>query len=129
MFTHAGGRQGYSLNAADSTDHYYDRRQGQYVFNVELGGRFYLKLNILTSPSPAKADLIKNGKIVKSTKNGTIYVDIDRMGIQTVDRRAYAGNYTIRSYTDYGALYGEFSFQLVVNGMYMHPIYFPLMCM
>ena len=87
--------------------------KGQHIFTVEQGRRFYLQLNLTAYPLPTRADLYKNGQIVQSTPMGTIFVGVDRMGIQSVDRQAYAGTYTIRSSNDAG--YGEISFQLKVQ--------------
>lgn len=91
----------------------YDCKNSQYTFTVEQGCRFYLQLNLTASPFPTRADLFKNGQIVESTRMGTIFVGIDRMGIQSVDRKAYEGTYTIRSSNDAGS--GEISFQLKVQ--------------
>ena len=91
----------------------YDYLKSRYIITVEQGCRFYLQLNLTASPFPTRADLFKNGQIVESTAKGTIFVGIDRMGIQSVDRQAYAGTYTIRSSNDAG--YGEISFQLKVQ--------------
>ena len=115
---HSEVGQCYTLDSANSTYAKSYKQKGQHVFNVEQGERFYLQLHVSTPPIPVRAVLYKNGEIVESTRDGTIYVGIDRMGIQTVDRQAYAGNYTIEGYTDSGAVYGEFSFKLVVKGMY-----------
>ena len=95
----------------------FDRRKNEYIFTVEQGCRFYLQLNLTASPFPTRADLYKDGNLVESTRNGTIFVGIDRMGIQSVDRQAYAGSYKIVSSNDAG--HGEISFQLKVQGMSM----------
>ena len=91
----------------------YDYWKNQYTFTVEQGCRFYLQLNLTASPFPTRADLYKDEQIVQSTAMGTIFVGVDRMGIQSVDSQAYAGSYMIRSSNDAG--YGEISFQLKVQ--------------
>ena len=91
----------------------YDSCKNQHIFTVEQGRRFYLQLNLTASPFPTRADLYKDGWIVQSTAMGTIFVGVDRRGIQSVDRQAYAGTYTIRSSNDAGC--GEISFQLKVQ--------------
>lgn len=91
----------------------YDYRKNQHIFTVEQGRRFYLQLNLTASPFPTRADLYKDGLIIQSTATGTIFVGVDRMGIQSVDSQAYVGTYTIRSSNDAG--YGEISFQLKVQ--------------
>ena len=79
-----------------------------------------MQLNVPTPPFPRRAVLFKNGEIVESTKDGTIYVGVDRMGIQTVDQFTYRGNYTIKNYTDSGSIHGEFSFKLDVKGTFIY---------
>ena len=93
---------------------YKDYNKDEYIFTVEQGCRFYLQLNLTASPFPTRADLYKNGQLVESTRNGTIFVGLDRVGIQSVDRKAYAGNYKIVCSNDAG--HGEYSFQLNVQG-------------
>lgn len=91
----------------------FDRRKDEYTFRVEQGCRFYLQFNLTASPFPTRADLYKDGRLVESTSNGTIFVGIDRVGIQSVDRREYAGSYRLVSSNDAGC--GEISFHLKVQ--------------
>lgn len=60
--------------------------------------------------------LYKDGKLVESTSDGTIFVDVDRMGIQLVDRKTYSGRYTIQCSNTAGT--GEITFYLKVQGKY-----------
>ena len=88
----------------------------EYIITVEQGRRFYLALNHNAWPCPTKVDLHKNYRLVESSPKGTIFVDVDRMGIQIVDRQAYEGHYTIKSTNKVGT--GEISFQLKVKCTY-----------
>ena len=88
----------------------------EYIITVEQGHRFYLALNLNAWPCPTKANLYKNGHLVESSPKGTIFVDVDRMGIQIVDRQAYEGRYTIESTNEAGT--GEISFHLKVKCTY-----------
>ena len=96
-----------------SSSHYYDSYRRLYVIKVEQGRRFYLKLKLTANPKPTCAELYKDGKLVESTPRGTIFVGIDSMGVQVVDKMSYAGIYTIRSRNEMG--YGEITFQLSVR--------------
>ena len=90
-----------------------DGWKNEYTFTVEQGSRFYLQFNLTASPFPTRAELYKDDKLVESTRNGTIFVGIDRVGIQSVDRQQYAGRYKIISSNDAG--HGEISFNLKVQ--------------
>ena len=82
---------------------------GTYVFNVEQGRRFFLKLN--GNAGPDEPDLYKNGKVLPSSHEGTIDVTSNSVGIQSVNAD-HAGNYRIRSTN--GA---ELSYRLKVTGI------------
>lgn len=114
-FTERRPQYTIDLNHSTCSFHSVDRRKNEYTFTVEQGCRFYLQLNLTASPFPTRADLYKDGKLVESTRNGTIFVGIDRIGIQSVDRQAYAGSYRIVSSNDAG--HGEITFNLRVQGM------------
>lgn len=77
-----------------------------------------MALNLTAYPLPTTAKLYKNGTLVESSQEGTIFVAVDRMGIQTVDRKAYEGHYTILSTNEAGS--GEISFSLKVKGNEQH---------
>lgn len=108
-------RPQYTIDLGSSTyaSNSYDRWKEEYTFTVEQGRRFYLQFNLTASPFPTRADLYRNGQLVESTRNGTIFVGIDRVGIQSVDRQEYAGSYRLVSSNDAG--YGEISFHLKVQ--------------
>ena len=67
---------------------------------------------------PSCAELYKDGHVVKSSSYATIYINIDRMCIQTVYGSAYAGVYTITTRNSLGE--GHISFELKVKGKQMH---------
>ena len=108
-------RPQYEINFENSqyASKSFDRWKNEYTFTVEQGSRFYLQFNLTASPFPTRADLYKDGNLVESTRNGTIFVGIDRIGIQSVDRQQYAGRYRIFSSNDAG--HGEISFNLKVQ--------------
>ena len=93
----------------------YDDRHGRPVFTVEQGTPFLLKFNIKAWPIPTSSDLFKDGyEVTHSSNRGTIFVGLDKVAIQNVNSRSYAGVYTISSSNTAGT--GEFSFQLKVKG-------------
>lgn len=73
-----------------------------------------MALNLIAYPLPAKAKLYKNGVFVTDSRQGTIFIGLYRMGIQTVDSTAYEGHYTIQSTNEAGT--GDISFRLKVKG-------------
>ena len=95
------------------THHYHDSHRNIYVFIVEQGRRFYMRFKLTAYPKPSHAELHKDGKVVESTSRGTIFVGIDSIGIQLVDKRSYSGVYTIRSRNEMGS--GQIRFQLIVK--------------
>ena len=104
----------------------YDDRFGRLVFTVEQGTPFLLKFNLRAWPIPTSSDLAKDGhEVGQSSNRGTIFVGLDKVAIQTVNSRSYAGVYTISSTNSAGT--GEFSFQLKVKGTSQLTHYMPLM--
>lgn len=101
-----------NLNGSQYTSQSYDHVNGQYVFNVEQGTRFYLRYDTNTYPPPSTSDieLYRDGRHLQRSHGGTITLQGSYMDIQAVDQR-YAGAYTIRSTS--GA---QVSFRLNVRG-------------
>ena len=82
---------------------------------VEQGTAFFLKFEIMAWPIPTEVDLYKDGRKVNiSQANGTIFVGLDRVSIPTVDRKSYAGKYTISAKNSHGE--GHIEFKLSVKG-------------
>ena len=102
------------LNNSVFTSYCYDYCNQRYIFTVEQGTRFYLKLKLTADLMPSCAELYKNGYVVKSTSYATIYVSIDRMCIQTVYGSGYEGVYTLVTRNSQGE--GKISFELKVKG-------------
>ena len=92
----------------------YDHRNKRYIFTVEQGTRFFLKLKLTANPMPSCAELYKNRSVVKSSNYATIFFSIDRMCIPTVYGSAYEGVYTLVTKNTYGE--GKISFELKVKG-------------
>ena len=92
---------------------YQDLQRNIPVFVVEQGRRFYMRFKLSAYPWPTHTDLFKDGKLVKSTSRGTIFVSADSIGVQLVDKKSYTGVYTIRSRNEMGS--GEITFQITVN--------------
>lgn len=105
----------YRVDLAKSVckSHKYDHSRKRYVFTVEQGTRFFLKLKLTADPMPSTVELYKNHELVASTSYGTIYVSADRICIQTVYGQGYAGVYKLSC--NNGAE-GHISFQLKVKG-------------
>ena len=96
------------------TSYKHDDRHGRYVITVEQGTRFLLRFNITAWPTPTSVNLKKNGKDIKvDPDNGTIFLGLDRVGIQHVDRKSYAGVYTVSATNSEGT--GKMSFELKVK--------------
>ena len=94
----------------------HDEATDKTVIKVEQGRPFLLRFKIKAWPIPTQVDLYKDGKKVKvSPAGGTIFVGLDRVGIQCVDRKSYGGKYTISAKNEEGE--GKKAFQLVVKGM------------
>ena len=106
------------LNESVFTSYHYDSLNKRYVFTVEQGTRFYLKLKLTAIPMPSSADLYKNSYPVKSSRYATIYISVDRMCIPTVYGASYAGVYTIICRNTEGE--GRISFELKVKGTYTY---------
>ena len=96
------------------TSHRYDYYNERYIFTVEQGTRFFLKLKLTADPMPSCAELYKSGREVRSSSYATIFFSIDRMCIQTVYGSAYEGVYTLVTKNTYGE--GKISFELKVKG-------------
>lgn len=93
----------------------YDDTNHRCVFTVEQGAPFVLKLNVRAWPAPSRVVLYKGGDEVQQSSNqGTIFVALDKIVIQNVDRQSYAGIYTITATNDAGT--GQLSFELKVQG-------------
>ena len=90
----------------------YNYENGQYVFNVEQGTRFYLKYDANTYPLPSASDieLYRDGQHLRRSPGGTITLEGSYMDIPAVGQ-GDVGAYTIRSSS--GA---QVSFQLKVKG-------------
>ena len=95
------------------TYNYYDTNRNVHVFVVEQGRRFYMKFNLTAYPRPHHADLHKDGELVQSTSRGTIFVGVDSIGVQLVDKMSYAGRYTISCANEMGS--GKITFQIDVQ--------------
>ena len=88
-------------------------QNNQHVFLVEQGTRFVLKLTLTANPMPASSNLYKNGQLLYSSPQGTIYLSLDTVSIQTA-QYTHGGNYTITCSNYLGE--GRLSFQLRVVG-------------
>ena len=102
------------LNESVYTSYNYDYYNRRYIFTVEQGTRFYLKLKLTANPMPSSAELSKDGCAVKSSRYATIYISVDRMCIPTVYGASYGGVYTIICRSTEGE--GRISFELKVKG-------------
>ena len=100
------------------THHHYDSHRNINVFDVQQGRRFYMKFKLTAYPRPTHADLYKDGKLVESTSWGTIFVGVDSIGVQLVDKRSYTGVYTIRSTNEMGS--GEIAFKIKVKRKFLN---------
>lgn len=82
---------------------------------MEQGRPLFLKFEISAYPIPSHVDLYKDGKKVQTSRtNGTIFVGLDRVSIPTVDRKSYAGKYTVSAANHHGE--GHADFNLKVKG-------------
>ena len=105
----------YSIDFGSSvyTSHKY--KHNEHIFTVEQGTQFYLKLNLNAYPMPTDEDLYKDGHLVPSSPQGTIYCGVDYMQIHRVNH-SQAGKYKISSRNRAGE--GHISFRLKVKGTY-----------
>ena len=72
-----------------------------------------MKFKLTAYPRPTHADLYKDGNLVQSTSRGTIFVGVDSIGVQLVDKKSYTGVYTIRSKNEMGS--GDITFKIKVK--------------
>ena len=106
------GRPQYILDSINSTRHSVEN--GEVVFPVEQGTRFYAKFTLTASPMPTGSNLYKNGQLLQRSPFGTIYLETDSVEIRSV-QKSHEGNYTISCVNVMGE--GRFSFRLRVVGM------------
>lgn len=99
----------YSVDIGNSVYASYEVIDGVYVFTVEQGRRFFLKLN--GNVGLGTPDVYLNGHKLIPSPYGTIMVSSNSVEIQSVNT-GHEGTYRIRSSN--GA---ELTFRLVVTGM------------
>lgn len=87
-------RPKYSVDIRNSKYTSYDITNGIYVFNVEQGRQFLLRLNGYAGTG--QPDLYQNGEKLMPSRSGTINVESNSVGIQFVNA-SHEGTYTIRS--------------------------------
>ena len=104
------------LNNSVYTSQYYDTTTNEYVFVVEQGRQFFLKLNLSANPPPSNANvnLYENGQKLQSGPGGTINLQTDSVGIRTTTK-SHEGSYTIESSTIAGE--GSLRFRIQVQGI------------
>ena len=76
-----------------------------------------MKFKLTAYPRPSQADLYKDGRLVESTSLGTIFVGVDSIGVQLVDKWSYTGVYTIRSRNEMGS--GDITFKINVQRKFL----------
>lgn len=90
----------YSIDLADSqyASQFYDRIKDEYVFTVEYGTRFYLKLdtNAFPPPTSSNVELYRDGHHLQRMRNGTINLEGTSMDIQSANK-GHEGTYTIEA--------------------------------
>lgn len=108
------GRPQYRVDSSESVYTRHRIENGENVFYVEQGTRFYLKLVLTANPMPTECDLYEDGRLVQSSPWGRIYLRLDSFEIRSV-QGTDEGYYRMTCSNIMGE--GSFSFRLRVQGM------------